>query len=370
MKSAILHDWLVDFAGGESVLEAIYEIYPSPVYTLFADKKSLQGSFLKDASVYTSSLQKIPFITKAYRKLLALFPRAVEEFDFSGYDIVLSTSHSVAKGALTNANQLHICYIHTPMRYAWDLYFQYFREANIRGLKKTYASKVLHEIRKWDIISANRVDYFIANSKYIARRVRKVYGRDASVIYPPVGVERFPLFTGKENYYVTASRMVPYKKIDLIAKAFAMMPDKRLRIIGDGPDMKKVRAAAKNAGNIEIMGYQSFETLKDTVSKAKAFVFAAEEDFGIVPVEAQACGTPVIAYGRGGARETVLENKTGLFFDLQTPQSIMDAVLNFEKIEDKFDHTKIRKHAESFSKERFINEYKSFVEEKYAKFNA
>ncbi|NPV00229.1 MAG: glycosyltransferase [Brevinematales bacterium] len=371
MKTAIVHEWLTTFAGSEKVVEEIYEVFPSPIYTLFMDKKMVSQSRLSGAEIHTSSLQRFPMITKIYRKLLALFPRKIEEFDLRGYDVVISSSHSVAKGALTDSNQLHISYIHTPVRYAWDLYFRYLEEAGLnRGIKRRYAERVLHEIRKWDVISANRVDYFVANSKNIARRVNKIYRREAEVIYPPVNVQEFALKETKDNYYLAASRLVAYKKIDLIAEAFSRMPDKRLVIVGDGPDMKKIRKIAAGHPNIELLGYRPFPELRDHMQNAKGFVFAADEDFGIMPVEAQACGTPVIAYGAGGALETVVQGATGLFFDTQTPESIIDTVGKFEKAGDKWDAKKIRKHAEKFSTAVFQKNMREFVEKKYAEFSA
>ncbi|OHD55432.1 MAG: glycosyl transferase [Spirochaetes bacterium GWF1_51_8] len=368
MKTAIVHEWLSTFAGAEKVLEEIYALYPSPVYTLFQDKESVAGSFLKDAEIRTTSLQKFPLVKKLYRKLLALFPRKIEEFDLREYDVVLSSSHSVAKGALTNTGQLHICYIHTPVRYAWDLYFRYLEEAGFKGIMRWYAAKVLHGLRTWDIISANRVDHFIANSENIARRVKKIYRRDAEVIYPPVDVDGFSLYEKKEDFYLTASRFVAYKKIDVIVEAFTKRPNRKLRVIGDGPDRKKIAKIAAGHPNIELLGYRPFAELKEQMQKAKGFVFAADEDFGIIPVEAQACGTPVIAFGAGGALETVKGGETGVFFAGQTPDSINDAVHDFEKKENKWDAKKIRKHAEKFSTAVFRHRFKEFVEAKYEEF--
>ncbi len=295
------------------------------------------------------------------------FPIAIEQFDLSEYDIIISSSHAVAKGVLTNSNQLHICYCHTPLRYAWDLYHGYLSGAGLsKGIKGIIARLILHYIRVWDVTTSNRVDYFIANSKYIARRIKKVYGRDSIVIYPPVDVDKFDVYTQKENYYLTASRMVSYKKIDLIVEAFSKIPDRKLVVIGDGPDFDKIKNKAGK--NIVFLGYQTFEVLKDYMQRAKAFVFAAEEDFGIVPVEAQACGTPVIAYGKGGSLETVIDGKTGIFFKEQTVESLLEAIKRFEQKEDSFDTIEIRKNAERFSKERFMREFKTFVEEKIKEF--
>lgn len=245
-------------------------------------------------------------------------PLAIEQLDVSSHDVVISSSHAVAKGVLTGPDQLHISYVHSPIRYAWDLQHQYLREAALdSGIKGILAKYILHKMRVWDSRTSNGVDHFIANSHFISRRIKKVYGREADVIYPPVDINRFPLFEEKEDFYLTASRLVPYKRIDLIVEAFSNMPDKKLVVIGDGSEMSKIKAKAKS--NIEIMGYQSSNVMLDYMQKAKAFVFAAEEDFGITPVEAQACGTPVIAFGKGGSLETIrplgVLNPTGIFLN-------------------------------------------------------
>lgn len=367
MKVALVHDWLVTLAGAEKVLEAIYEIYSAPVFTLVADEEGLEGSLFERAEIFTSFIQKFPKAKKKYRNYLFFFPLAIEQFDLSEYDLVISINTCAAKGVLTRSTQLHICYCCTPVRYAWDLYHQYLEETGLKkGLKGIIAKLILHYIRMWDCTTANRVDYFVTLSNYIKRRIKKVYGRNSAVIYPPVDVDKFGLCAKKEGFYLTASRMVPYKKIDLIVEAFSQMPDKKLVVIGDGPDFKKVESKAKK--NIELLGYQPFEVLRDYMQRAKAFIFAAEEDFGIVPVEAQACGTPVIAYGKGGATETVIEGETGLFFKEQSVESLIEAVRKFETMEDKFDSGIIRKNAEKFSKERFKREFKEFVDRRIEEF--
>ncbi len=227
-------------------------------------------------------------------------PLAIEQLDVSKHDIILSSSHAVAKGIITGPDQLHISYIHSPIRYAWDLQHQYIKEAGLdKGMKGMVARWLLHKIRLWDCRTSNGVDHFIANSEFISRRIRKVYGRESKVIYPPVDVNRFKLCENKDDYYFTASRMVPYKRMDLIVEAFSQMPDKKLVVIGDGSEMSKIKAKASS--NIELLGYQPNSVMQEYMQKAKGFVFAAEEDFGITPVEAQACGTPVIAFGKGGA---------------------------------------------------------------------
>jgi glycosyltransferase involved in cell wall biosynthesis len=297
---------------------------------------------------------------------LPLMPFAVEQFDLREYDVIISSSHAVAKGVLTKAHQLHICYCHSPIRYAWDLYHEYLHDAGLhKGLKGLIAKYMLHRLRQWDMLSSFRVDYFISNSNYIALRIKKIYNRDSITIYPNIDVKRFELCTEKDEYYLASSRLVGYKKIDIIVEAFNKMTDKKLIVIGDGPDFKKIAKIAGN--NITMLGYQPFEELKKKMQKAKALIFAADEDFGMIPVEAQACGTPVIAYGKGGALETVKENETGLFFREQTADAIIEAVTLFEKLH--FDYTVIRKHAEQFSEERFKSEIKNFVMSKYNKHN-
>ncbi|MBS0652637.1 MAG: glycosyltransferase [Verrucomicrobia bacterium] len=356
MKTALVYDWLVTVGGGEKTLDAIAQLFPSPIYTLVHDPSRMEGTSFAHAEVHTSFLQKMPFAKKLYRYYLPFFPLAVEQFDLRGYDVVISTSHAVAKGALTQAGQLHLCYCFTPIRYAWDLTHRYLE--GVSGFQKMAAKCSLHYLRNWDIASLNRVDQFAAISHYIARRIEKVYGRKATVIYPPVDTHLIELKEQKEDFFVTASRMVPYKNIELIVEAFSHMPDQRLVVIGDGPEMPNVK---KKAGkNVEILGYQSDAVLRDYLARAKGFLFAAEEDFGIVVVEAQAAGTPVIALGKGGALETVVDGKTGVFFKEPAVEHLVDAVKRFEKID--FDPSLIREHAAQFSKERFQREFKQFVD--------
>ena len=370
IKVAIVHDWLVTYAGAERVLEEIINCFPeADLFAIVDFVPQNERGFLRDKPVKTSFIQKLPLAKKKYRAYLPFMPLAVEQFDLSGYDIVISSSHAVAKGVITGPDQLHISYVHSPMRYAWDLQHQYLKETGLdRGLKGWLAKRELHKLRMWDLRTANGVDHFLANSRFIARRIWKVYRREATVIYPPVDVNSFSLCEQKEDFFLTASRMVPYKKIDLIAEAFSLMPDKRLYIIGDGPDFDKVKS--KSGANVELLGYQPFEVLRDYMQRAKAFVFAAEEDFGIVPVEAQACGTPVIAYGKGGALETVTEDETGLFFDAQTTSSIIEAVQRFEDMKDRFIPAKIREKSLRFSKDRFKREFMSFVDEAWETFKS
>lgn len=358
MRVALVHDWLTAVGGAEKVLEALFETFPAKLFTLVRDPKKLEGTPFKEMDVKTSFIQKLPRAKSKYRSYLPLFPMAIEQFDLSDYDLVISSSHSIAKGALTHADQLHICYCHTPMRYAWDLYQQYLKETKLKsGLKGILAKFFLHYLRIWDAHCSSRVDAYVANSEYVAKRIQKLYGKEATVIYPPVDVEYFSLFENKEDFYLTASRMVPYKRMDLIVEAFGEMPDKKLVVIGDGPEMAKVKEKAK--GNVEILGYQKNVVLRSYLQRAKGFVFAALEDFGILPVEAQGCGTPVIAFGKGGARETVLENETGLFFEKQSVSSLVKAIESFEKRE--FDPKKIRVHAEKFRPEIFKEKFRALV---------
>lgn len=368
MKKALIHDWFSTYAGAEKCVESFtniwddFEIYSLIDFLSGADRNKI----LKGKRAHTSFIQKLPFAKDKYRNYLPLFPLAIEQFDLSGYDVVLSSSHAVAKGVLTHSNQLHIAYVHTPIRYAWDLYHQYLRESGLdRGLKGMLAKYFLHKIRLWDASTVNRVDHYVANSRYIARRIKKTYGKPSDVIYPPVDVDKFRLHEAKEEFYLTASRMVPYKKIDLIVEAFSQT-DKKLLVIGDGPDMAKIKSKAGK--NVELLGFADDETMADLMGRAKAFVFAAEEDFGITPVEAQACGTPVICFGRGGARETVRYGESGLYFMEQNAKELLAAVAKFEQNYDKFEPTKIRENSLKFSRARFEAEIKSYVEKKYEEF--
>jgi len=365
MKIAIIHDWLVTYAGAERVLERMLKVYPdADLFSMvdFLDKRD----FIQNKPVTTSFIQKLPFSKKKYRGYLPLMPFAVEQLDLSMYDVIISSSHAVAKGVITGPDQLHICMCYSPIRYAWDLQHQYLKESQLEsGIKSFFARYFLHKIRLWDIRSSYGVDNFIAISTFIKHRINKCYRRDSDVIYPPVFVEDFETVFDKDDFYMTSSRQVPYKKIDLIVEAFNKMPDKKLIVIGDGPQHKLIKSIAGD--NVSIMGYQSFGVLKDYLSRAKAFVFAAEEDLGIIPLEAQACGTPVIAYGKGGALETVVDGITGVLFKEQTESAIQEAIEKFEE-NFVFVPTSIRQHAESFSVERFDTQFKAFVDEKSSAF--
>jgi glycosyltransferase involved in cell wall biosynthesis len=368
MKIAIVHEWLTTYAGSEKVLEAMLAEYPqADVFTLINFLPEEHGKVILPRVVKTSLMQKIPMVRRFYRHLLWLMPFAIEQYDLSKYDLVISNCHSVAKGIITGPDQLHICYCYTPMRYAWDLQNQYLAEAGLkRGLKGLIARLILNRMRIWDMRTAPGVDHFIACSGYIARRVRKIYRRDAAVIYPNVAVEDFAIGGGpRENFYFTSSRMVPYKKMQLIVEAFARMPDRRLVVIGDGPQFKRMKAVA--TPNVTLLGYQPFKVLQSHLQRARAFIFAAEEDFGIAPLEAQACGTPVLAFGKGGAFETVVDGVTGLHFHEQSVEAISDVVERFESLpQGYFDPAALRAHAEKFSTASFRAQFRAFVDARWA----
>jgi len=362
MKIAIVHDWLVTNAGAEKVLKEIVYLYPE------ADIFSLVD-FLSDADrdiiiagkdVKTSFIQKLPYAQNHFRNYLPLFPKAIESLDLSGYDLILSSSWAVAKGVKTTSTQIHICYCYTPIRYAWDLYDEY--TSNLKQPKKFLVQKTLRCIQKWDIATLDRVNYFIADSKFIQERIQRTYKRNSTVIYPPVDIDKFSLQTKKEDFYLCASRLVPYKKTKLIVEAFNQMPEKKLIVIGKGEEYTAIKAIGKE--NIVVLGYQSDEELVKYMQKAKAFVYAAVEDFGIVPIEAMACGTPVIAFNKGGTKETVIDTITGVHFEEQTQEDIIDAVYRFESITFKF--TDISNYAKKFSISNFHNDFKYFVEMKIA----
>ncbi len=364
LRIAIVHEWLVDHSGSEKVLEALLQVYPEA--DLFSVVEFLPDElkyYIQHKTVKTSFIQRLPFARRHYRNYLPLMPLAIEQLDVSSYDVVISNSHAVAKGVITSSDQLHLCYCHSPIRYAWDLYHQYLREAGLhRGFKGWVAKLFLHYLRQWDLSTVNRIDYFISNSQYIARRIDKVYRRSATVIHPPIDVDGFTLRSDKDHFFLTASRFVPYKRIDLIVEAFRELPDQQLVVIGDGPGMAKVKAVAGD--NVQLLGFQAFEVLKDYMQRARAFIFAADEDFGMIPLEAQACGTPVIAYRKGGSLETVVEHQTGLFFDRQHTDDIVQAVRRFEEVHTQWKPAKIRQHAETFSTHAFRTNIERFVESK------
>ncbi|MDR6408373.1 glycosyltransferase family 4 protein [Paraburkholderia terricola] len=351
MRVAIVHDWLVAPGGAEKVLEQIIECFPdADLFTLvdfLEDRRPLGGK-----AVATSFIQRLPFARRRYRAYLPLMPLAVEQFDLSGYDLIITSSHTVAKGVRVRPHQTHVSYVHSPMRYAWDLQHQYLREANLtRGPKSWVVRMLLHYLRGWDANSANSVDRLIANSHFVARCMMKTYRRDAAVIPPPVDAGEFELCTHKEDFYLAASRNMPYQRIELIVEAFNATPHRSLIVIGEGPEMAAIRARA--APNVTILGHQPFDVLKDYLQRARAFVLAAEEDFDLLALQAQACGTPVIAFGKGGALETVVPvgdaHPTGVYFARQTVVSMLDAIGRFERLREQITPAACRANAERFS---------------------
>lgn len=350
MKVAIVHDWLTNYGGAERVVEAFLEIFPeADIYTLVYDEDKM-GRIFKKEKVKTTFIQKLPKATKLYTKFLPLMPYAFEELDLSGYDLVISSSSSCAKGVITPPNVKHIAYIHSPMRYAWDLYHDYKKRSG--KITRFFMSIFMKSMREWDYTSSQRIDKIIANSNYVAKRIEKFWGLKSQVIYPPVEIERLePNGKNSEDFYVVFSRFVPYKRIDLAIEACKKL-NKKLVVIGDGEQREYLKSIS---GEQTIFtGRISDEEVKDYLQRCKAMIFSAEEDFGIVPLEAQACGRPVIAYGKGGALETVVDGETGIFFRNQTVEDVVEAIENFEKME--FNTDVIYNHAMKFSKKRFKKE--------------
>ena len=361
MKVAIVHDWLVTNAGAEKVLRALVDIYPNAdIFSLvdfLSDKDRetvIGGRFAK-----TSFIQKLPFAKKHFRSYFPLFPKAIESLDVSSYDLIISSSWAVAKGVKKSKNQLHISYCYTPIRYAWDLYDEYTKE--IKGIKKIILKLTLQYIRKWDIKTLDRVDYFIADSVFVQERIKRTYNRDSVVIYPPVDTQNFTFKADKEDFYLTASRLVPYKKTKLIVEAFNEMNDKKLVVIGSGEEYELIKKIAKE--NISVLGFCEDKILINYMQRAKAFVYAAVEDFGIVPIEAMACGTPVIALNGGATAETVVDGVNGVHFEKQTKEDIVNAVYKFEGL--KFNLADISKNTERYATQRFKDEIKEFIKLKY-----
>lgn len=367
MKTAIVHDWLVVYAGAERVLEQMLQVLPdADLFSLIDFLPDAERSFIGGRRARTSFLQRLPGVRSHYRRYLPLMPLAIEQFDLSGYDLVISSSYAVAKGVLTGPDQLHLCMCYSPMRYAWDLQHQYLRESGLdHGLRTIFARQLLHRVRNWDARTGNGVDGFIAISQFVARRIRKVYRRDSTVIYPPVDVDTFTPGPPRESFYLTASRLVPYKRVDVVVDAFAGLADRTLIVIGDGPEMNRIRKRAP--ANVRFLGHQPLPVLREHMQRARAFIFAAEEDFGIVPLEAQATGSPVIAFGRGGVLETLRgpdgAEATGVFFDQQNAESVRRAVAAFELQERRFTPEACRENALRFAPGRFRSEFDRYVRE-------
>jgi len=378
MKVALVHDWLTGMRGGEKVLEVFCELFPDAhLYTLLHNRGSLSNT-IEDMDIRTSFIQKLPLIKKKYRHLLPIFPTAIERFDLREYDLVLSSSHCVAKGVITGTDTLHICYCFTPMRYIWDLYNLYFGKERAGMFTRVATSLVLTHLRKWDVASNKRVDKFVAISRYIAERIKKNYGRDSDLIYPPVDCSYFKPGLANDGFYLMVSPLAPNKRVDLAVEAFNTI-GLPLIVIGSGQEESKLEKMAGK--NIKLMGWQSDEIVREHYVNCKALIFPGVEDFGIVPLEAQACGKPVIAFGEGGALETIipldkeagnrneqLNNATGLFFHEQTTESLAQAVVRFEDVQGQFNEQAIRKNAESFDRAIFKDEFKKYIEKEYKKF--
>lgn len=376
LKIALVHEWLTPKAtgGSELVVQEILRFISADLYALIDFESTNPDSYLYQQSIGTTFLQQFPWARNGVQKYLPLLPLAIEQLDLHDYDIVLSSSHAVAKGVLTAAHQLHVCYCHAPMRYAWDLTFDYLQNSQAgRGIAGILTRYMLHRLRQWDVLTANRVDYFIANSKSTARRIWRCYRRPAEVIYPPVNVDRFAFQATKQDFYLTVSRLVSYKKIGLIVRAFNQL-GRPLVVIGGGPELESIRQMASS--NVQVLGWQPDEVVEDYMAQAKAFVYAAYEDFGIAPVEAQACGTPVIAYGKGGTLETVRDVRhhgpagTGILFAQQTEADLVAAVQAFEDCQSKLSSEALRSHALSFSPLIFQQRYLTFIEQCYLSFRA
>ncbi len=366
MKVAFVHDWLLPYAGGDKVLESLADMHPgAPVHVLVRHPE-FRNARISAHPIHTSFIERMPGGRTHYQRYLPLMPYAIEQFNLDGYDLVLSTSHAVAKGVLTSVDQLHVSYVHTPMRYAWDLYHSYLREANLTtGLRSLLARVVLHHLRVWDRLSADRPDVLVANSRYVARRIAKTYRRPAQVIYPPVDTGRFRADQPREDFYFTVSRLVPYKRVDLLVQA-ANKLGRRLVVAGDGPELAHIRELA--GPTVTLLGEQPDEVVTDHLQRCRAFLFAAEEDFGISPVEAMAAGAPVLCLGRGGALETVVDGSTGLYFPEQDVDAVVEAMKRFEADPARFEPEAIRAHAELFSEARFQREMGELVNRSWAQF--
>jgi glycosyltransferase involved in cell wall biosynthesis len=374
MKIALIHDWLTGMRGGEKCLEIFCKLFPDATLMTLIHLKGTMSPTIEKMDIRTSFIQKLPFIKQKYRHYLPLFPTAIEEFDLKGYDLILSSSHCVAKGVLTHPGTMHFCYCHTPMRYVWSMYHDYFGQGRAKGLQKMIIAFSSNYLRMWDVISANRVDHFIANSHHVQKRIEKYYHRDAAVIHPPVDTANTWLSEKNDDYYLVVTALVPYKRIDIAVKAFNQL-NKKLVIVGQGSEEKYLKKIAGK--NIEFVGWAVGTELQNYYANCKALIFPGEEDFGIVPVEAQAFGKPVIALGIGGALETVRGiwptrdgsyinqndgQTTGIFFPQATPESLIKAVELLEQIN--FSGEFIRRHALQFDKEQFRQRIKSFIEEK------
>ncbi len=359
MKVALVHDWLTGMRGGEKCLEVLCELFPeAPIYTLLHNKGAM-SPLIESKRIVTSFIQHLPEKEKRYRQYLPLFPFAISRFDFSEYDVVISISHAVAKSIRVNKNTIHISYCLTPMRYIWDMYDDYFGKGKANFVTRAAMKIIVPMLRRYDVATSSRVNYFIAISDFVKQRIQKNYGRDSEIIFPPVDVDRFAASEQSDDFYLIVSALVPYKRVDLAVEVFNAN-GKRLIVAGTGPEMEKLKAMAKP--NIEFLGWRSDEELAQLYAGCKALIFPGEEDFGIVPLEAMACGKPVIAYGKGGALETVVDGNTGIFFNEQTISALQSAVEKLHSIQ--FHPQDIHNHSLQFSRYIYKQKMKDFIGEK------
>lgn len=365
MKIALIHDHLIQVGGAEKVLKEMHRLWPeAPIFTLLYDKNQLGESFPQN-SVKTSFLQKFPGSLKHYQWYLAFMPTATESYDLSAYDVVLSSSSAFAKGVIVHPHTLHICYCHTPTRYLWSDAQRYVQGIHSPRLVKKVLPLLLTKLRIWDQLAAARVDFFIANSHFIAKRIWRYYKRESVVIYPPVETHRFHLSEKTDNYFLTGGRLVPYKRFDIAIQAFNKLGIP-LKIFGDGPELKNLSKEAKS--NIEFLGRVGERELVELYQRCIAYIHPQIEDFGITAVEAMASGRPVIAFHQGGACETVIDGETGEFFDEQSWEALADTVVRHKP--EKFQPKKIKEYAEKFNVERFKRELSTFIQEKYQNFSS
>lgn len=358
-KVAIVHYWLVTWRGGEKVLEQLLKLYPDADIVTHVSEKKIIDKYLPYNKIIHTFISKLPFSQKHYQKYLPLMPYALEQIDLSDYDLIISSESGPAKNVVTSPDALHISYCHSPMRYVWDMYHLYMKESGF--ITRILMKPFIHYLKIVDRLSADRVDYFIANSNFISRRIKKSYRRDSTVIFPPVAIQNFEISLVKEDYYLLLGQLVSYKRADLVIDAF-IENGRKLIVIGEGELEKELKLKATS--NITFLGRQSFEALKKNLSHAKALIFPGIEDFGIVPLEAMASGTPVIAYKKGGVLDTIVDKETGLFFDEQTVTSLNEKINFFESGEVKFEPHKLRAHANKFSEESFRQNISNFINSK------
>ncbi len=356
-KVAIIHFWLVQMRGGEKVLEALCRMYPdADIYTHVLDKTKI-SPYLQSRNIYTTFINRLPFVKKHYQKYLPLMPIALEQLDLSDYDLVISSESGPAKGVLTRSDATHVCYCHSPMRYLWDFYPLYLQ--NVSRYMRFFMRYFFHGLRQWDVLSAMRVDHFVANSRTVAQRIKKIWRRQASVVHPPVDTVQYPLSTQKrEDFYLCVGQLVAYKRVDIAIEACIALK-KKLIIVGEGgmrPGYEALIDSLQGREYVQILGRADLEKIQELYASCAALLFPGEEDFGIVPLEAMCTGAPVLAYGKGGATETVIEGETGLFFYEQNSEALCSVMEEFENTRASFDSERIHKHAESFSEERFIKE--------------